>query len=72
LEICQFVFAIGAGDITDIITNTLGTVIGAGIYFLLTLIFRNRTKLDKILQILSFTVTVAAVGFILLVVLMTH
>ena len=31
-EIMQFVFAVGATDITDVITNTLGTLIGVGIY----------------------------------------
>lgn len=32
-EIFQFIFAIGASDITDLIMNTFGGMIGVGIYF---------------------------------------
>jgi len=35
LEISQFVFKIGACDITDVITNTLGTILGVSGYILL-------------------------------------
>lgn len=42
-EILQFVFAIGATDITDLITNTSGGLIGLGIYFLLEKIFKEHT-----------------------------
>ena len=36
-------FAIGATDITDLITNTSGGLIGLGIYFLLEKIFKEHT-----------------------------
>lgn len=47
-EIIQFVFAMGKTDITDILTNTLGGVIGIGLYSLLKKIFKDRT--DKIVN----------------------
>lgn len=41
-ETLQFAFAIGASDITDIIANTLGTIIGIGVFALLRKIFKRR------------------------------
>lgn len=35
VEILQYIFAVGATDITDLIGNTLGGVIGIGIFYLL-------------------------------------
>ncbi len=32
-EILQWVFALGASDITDLITNTVGGILGIGVYF---------------------------------------
>lgn len=34
-EVSQYIFAIGASDITDIITNTAGGSIGIGIYLII-------------------------------------
>ena len=36
-ESLQFIFGIGASDITDVITNTAGTAAGAGLYCILNL-----------------------------------
>jgi glycopeptide antibiotics resistance protein len=55
-EVTQFVFAIGRSDITDVIDNTLGGIIGIGIYALLFKIFKNKTA--RIINILALTVTV--------------
>lgn len=35
LETMQFILSIGASDITDIITNTTGTIVGLFLYFIL-------------------------------------
>ncbi len=35
LETMQFILNIGASDITDIITNTTGTIVGLFLYFIL-------------------------------------
>ena len=46
LETLQFILAVGATDITDIITNTTGTAIGVVFYSLLRLVFKKRKKSD--------------------------
>jgi glycopeptide antibiotics resistance protein len=57
LEVLQFVFALGATDITDLITNTAGAVIGVIGYNVLALMFRKRETLDKTLRILATIAT---------------
>jgi glycopeptide antibiotics resistance protein len=49
-EFCQFLFAIGGSDITDIITNTLGTIVGMCLYALLRKIFSNEQKADRFIN----------------------
>lgn len=39
MEIAQYVLAVGRSDITDILLNTLGGLIGIGVYYLLTKLF---------------------------------
>lgn len=58
-EVIQFIFAMGRTDITDILGNTLGGIIGIGIYALLSKIFKSRTI--KIVNILALALTVCAV-----------
>ena len=50
-EILQFILAVGASDITDLIMNTLGGIVGIGIYFIFSKIFKS--KCDKIINIIS-------------------
>ncbi|WP_422656870.1 VanZ family protein [Paenibacillus sp. EC2-1] len=42
-EILQFIFGIGASDITDLIGNTLGGAIGIAIFGLLSIVFKEKT-----------------------------
>lgn len=58
-EVIQYVFAMGRTDITDIFNNTLGGVIGIGIYVLLSKIFKNRTI--KVVNVFALAVTVYVV-----------
>ena len=58
LETLQFLLGIGVCDITDLITNTLGTAVGAGIYVLLTMLCKNREKLNKVLNGMALVCTV--------------
>ena len=46
MEMCQYIFRPGATDITDVITNTLGTITGIVLYVLLlsTRYRKTRTK----------------------------
>jgi len=59
-EVLQFIFALGRSDITDLIDNTLGGVIGVFIYALLFKIFK--TKTDKVVIILALIVTVCVIA----------
>ena len=68
LEVCQFALAFGACDVTDVITNTLGAIVGAGGYLLAAKLVKNRRKLDKTLLILG---TCAAAAFFTLTILLT-
>ena len=60
-EIIQFIFAMGRTDITDVFGNTLGGIIGIGIYVLLNKILKNRT--DKIINIITLVLTVCVLLF---------
>lgn len=52
-EISQFIFQIGASDITDIITNTLGTIIGVLIYNFLSRFIKDKIKLNIFINIVG-------------------
>lgn len=53
-ETTQFIFAIGMSDITDLIDNTLGAIIGIIIYKILNSLFEKYT--EKIINIISITI----------------
>ncbi|AGA67852.1 glycopeptide antibiotics resistance protein [Desulfitobacterium dichloroeliminans LMG P-21439] len=57
-EAVQFIFAMGRSDITDLLGNTLGGIIGIGIYALLWRILNNRTV--TAVNLLALAVTVCA------------
>lgn len=67
-EIIQFIFAIGRTDITDLLCNTLGGIIGIGIYELVFKILKCRT--NKVLNIIALVLTVGILLFFVL--LITH
>ena len=48
LEVLQFVFAMGMGDITDLIANTAGAFAGVGIYGFIEKGLKNKT--DKVIN----------------------
>ena len=62
IEVLQFVLAIGATDITDLIGNTLGGIIGIGVFYLFSKLFKNKT--NKIINILALIVTILLVSMI--------
>ena len=65
-EIIQYVFAIGASDITDIMNNTFGAIIGILVYAILNKIFKSKEII--ILNILGL---IAEICFTLLILLIT-
>lgn len=64
-EILQFIFAVGASDITDLIMNTFGGIVGIGIYFLFSNVFKS--KCDTIINIVSLCCAVLLSLFLALV-----
>ena len=62
IEVLQFILSIGATDISDLIGNTIGGIIGIGIFYLFTKIFKN--KAINILNILASIATVVLVGLL--------
>ena len=43
LEVCQFAFALGMCDITDLIANTAGACVGVGLYSLIKKALKDKT-----------------------------
>ena len=64
-EALQFIYGIGAFDITDIINNTLGGIIGLMIYKTIEKIFRNNVKAQQFINIMATIGTVLVVSLLL-------
>ena len=62
IEVLQFVLAIGATDITDLIGNTLGGIVGIGVFYLFSKVFKNKT--NNIINILALIATILLVVLI--------
>jgi glycopeptide antibiotics resistance protein len=61
-EILQFVFAIGRADVTDLISNTIGGIVGIGVYALLAKFLKSRA--NKALNIIAAIITAALLLFV--------
>jgi glycopeptide antibiotics resistance protein len=61
LEAIQYAFAIGRSDITDVLENTVGGMLGIGIYVLANKALRHHA--DRVLTIVALIVTVVALAF---------
>lgn len=68
-ELTQFIFAIGRADITDVLSNTLGGIIGIGIYALLFKVLKSRT--NKVINIVAAVFTILALLLVALL-LVSH
>ena len=62
LEGSQYVLAVGSFDITDLITNTAGGIIGIGVYLIGRTLFRDKVKAERINAVLINLITVLLVG----------
>lgn len=60
-EVLQFVFAIGVSDITDLLGNTLGGIIGIGILAVLQKLLRTKTAF--VINLLAAIVMALVLGF---------
>lgn len=63
-ECIQYILGLGATDTTDIITNTVGGLIGIGIYTVIEKLFKNKVKVKNFVTICS-TVVMVFVGTLL-------
>ncbi len=69
-ELIQYVLAIGRADITDVLSNTLGGIIGIGIYILLSKVLKDKT--NKVINVLAAVITVLALLVVALLLLCHH
>jgi glycopeptide antibiotics resistance protein len=65
-ESLQYVLRIGAYDITDLITNTTGAILGLTIFWAIEKIFNNTVKAQKFINIIAATATVIVISLLLL------
>lgn len=68
VEILQYILAIGATDITDLIGNTLGGIIGIGVFYLLVKLLKEKT--NKFINILALITTIIVVSFLTLIIIL--
>jgi len=64
VEALQFILRVGAFDITDTITNTLGGIIGLLIFKAIEKLFKNSLKAQK------FIIITAAIGTVLMILML--
>ena len=67
IEALQFLLKIGAFDVTDIITNTVGGVIGLVLYKSIEKALRNNSKAQKFVNVVA---AIGTAGMVLLLVLL--
>lgn len=63
LELSQYVLAIEGTDITDLIMNTVGGIIGVGVFLIFSKLFKERTH--RMLNIISGVGTISIVGLLI-------
>lgn len=68
-EVTQYIFAIGATDITDFLGNTLGGIIGISAYFVLCKLFKTEARTNRILNLLAIIGTVGVIALMGLLIL---
>ncbi len=69
LEMMQFILKVGVTDITDLITNTSGVVIGVLIYGALSKLFKQKDAVDQVLKILATIGTEMLIAFMLITII---
>ena len=65
-EALQLILKIGAFDVTDIVTNTSGGIIGLMIFGAIKKVFNNRVKAQKFINIIGAIGTVLMISLLLL------
>lgn len=62
LETMQFLLSVGGTDITDLITNSLGGIIGVALYAMLLKVVKDKQKTDTVISVVAGIVTVLFLG----------
>lgn len=68
IEVIQFIFALGATDIDDIILNVIGGFIGLLIYEVFNKIFKTEDKIKTAIAILSLVVGIPILALTILLI----
>lgn len=63
-EALQFIFAIGASDITDLLSNTAGGIVGAALVLLFSKVLKDRTH--RLLNRAAIVCTILVAAFLVL------
>lgn len=66
IEILQFWLKIGAFDSTDVVTNTLGGVLGILIYIITSKLFKNQKKAQQFVNIVAVVFTLFLLTLLIL------
>lgn len=66
VEGLQYILRVGAFDVTDLFTNTLGGVIGWGIFRAIERAFNNSERAEKFINLLAATGTILVVLLLVL------
>ena len=66
IENLQYIFRIGAFDVTDIITNVSGGIIGWVIFKLIEKLFNNSARSHKFINIIAATGTILMISLLLM------
>jgi glycopeptide antibiotics resistance protein len=64
-EILQYILKIGAFDITDLINNTLGGIVGLMLFKGTEKLFKNTSKVQKFINIIATIATIFIVSLLL-------
>ncbi len=64
LETMQYILAVGRSDITDVLTNTAGGLLGLAVYSMAARLIGNRIKANRLFSILAGIVSVVVIGFL--------
>ena len=65
-ELIQFIFGVGAFDITDLTNNTIGGVIGLMIFIRIDKVFKNSLNAQKFINIIATIGTVLIISLLIL------
>ena len=66
IEVLQYLFKIGSADVTDVITNTFGGVIGLLIFITIEKVFQTGNKAQRFINFIGIIGTSFIVIFLIL------